>query len=69
VIGPYASIGEGCIITDACIEDSILESGVTVEAAALKGSYIGRQTRIKGLSAETPALKLNIGDDSSVVLM
>ena len=69
VIGPYASIGEGCIITDACIEDSILESGVTVESAALKGSYIGRQARIKGLSAKAPALKLNIGDDSSVVLM
>jgi glucose-1-phosphate thymidylyltransferase len=68
VIGPYASIGEGCSITDARIEDSILEAGARVEAAALQGSYIGRQARIKGHSAESPVLKLNIGDDSSIVL-
>jgi len=68
VIGPYASIGADCKITDARVEDSILEDGVTVEAAALKGSFVGRQAKVQGHSSEAPALKLNIGDNSSVIL-
>ncbi|MDP2995232.1 MAG: sugar phosphate nucleotidyltransferase [Anaerolineales bacterium] len=68
VIGPYASIGADCKITGARVEDSILEAGVTVDAAALKGSFIGRQARVQGRSADDPPLKLNIGDNSSVTL-
>ena len=68
VIGPYASIGPGCKITGARIEDSILESGVRVENIALKGSFIGRDARIRGIAMEGPALKLNIGDNASVIL-
>jgi len=67
VVGPYTSIGADCTLTDARVEDSILEPGVTVEAAALKGSFIGRQARVRGRSASAPALRLNIGDDSSVL--
>ena len=66
VIGPYASIGADCKITNAHIEDSILEAGVTVDAAALKSSFIGRQARVQGHSADDPPLELNIGDNSSV---
>jgi len=69
VIGPYASIGADCVITGARVEDSILEAGVTVEATALKGSFIGRQARVQGRSADNPPLKLNIGDNSSVIFM
>jgi glucose-1-phosphate thymidylyltransferase len=68
VIGPYASIGADCKITGARVEDSILEAGVTVDAAALKGSFIGRHAKIQGRSANDPPLKLNIGDNSSVIL-
>jgi glucose-1-phosphate thymidylyltransferase len=68
VIGPYASIEADCKITDARIEDSILEAGVSVEAASLKGSFIGRHARVKGHSIQDPPLKLNIGDNSSVIL-
>lgn len=68
VIGPYASIGADCIITGARVEDSILEAGVAVDEVALKGSFIGRQARIQGRSADDPPLKLNIGDNSSVTL-
>jgi glucose-1-phosphate thymidylyltransferase len=68
VIGPYASIGADCRITAARIEDSILEAGVTVDSAALKGSFIGRQASVQGRSAADPPLKLNIGDDSSISL-
>ncbi len=66
LIGPYVSIGPECKIENARIEDSILEAGATVEDAALTGSLIGRRARVRGVSAEAPPLRLNIGDDSSV---
>ncbi len=67
-IGPHASIGADCNINDSRIEDSILESGVTVDSAAIKGSFIGRKAKVQGRSANDPPLKLNIGDDSLVIL-
>ena len=66
VIGPYASIGADCKITDSRVEDSILEAGATVEAAALKGSFIGRQAKVQGRSAEASPMTLNIGDNSTI---
>lgn len=67
-IGPHASIGADCIISDSRIEDCIFESGVTVDSAAINGSFIGRKAKIQGRSANDPPLKLNIGDDSIVIL-
>ena len=67
-IGPNASIGADCRITNSRVEDSILESGVVVDAAALKGSFIGRHARVRGRSTESTPMVLNISDDSSVVL-
>jgi glucose-1-phosphate thymidylyltransferase len=66
-IGPNASIGADCRITNSRVEDSILESGVVVETAALNGSFIGRQACVRGHSSESSPLVLNIGDNSSVV--
>jgi glucose-1-phosphate thymidylyltransferase len=68
VIGPYVSVGPGCRITRARVQDSILEAGVTVEAAALKGSFIGRQARVQGRPPGTLPLQLNVGDNSSITL-
>ncbi len=68
VIGPHVSIGPGCRIISSRVEDSILEDGATVEAAALKSSFIGRQARVQGRSADEAPMTLNIGDDSSVCL-
>jgi len=68
VIGPDASIGADCKITNAYIEDCILESGVSVETVCLKSSFIGRMSSIQGRSASDPPLKLNIGDNSSVII-
>jgi glucose-1-phosphate thymidylyltransferase len=66
-IGPNASIGADCRITGSSVEDSILETGVVVDKANLKGSFVGRQARVQGHSAESTPMVLNIGDDSSVV--
>jgi len=64
-IGPYASIGPNCVITDSCVKDSILEEGVQVTATALKDSIIGNQAKIQGRSGEDPITVL-IGDNSSI---
>lgn len=66
VIGPYTSIGPGCKISQARIEDSILEEGVTVTAAALKHSLIGKQSTVVGRSASDAPMTVNIGDQSSI---
>ncbi len=68
VIGPYASIGPGCKIDASRVEDSILESGAAVETAALKGSFIGREVRVRGRSAGEAPMALNVGDNSTVAL-
>jgi len=68
-IGPNASIGADCRITNSRVEDSILETGVVVDSANLKGSFIGRQARVQGRAAESTPMVLNIGDNSSVVLL
>jgi len=67
-IGPNASIGADCKITNSRVEGSILEAGAVVDAVSLKGSFIGRQAHIQGLSAESRSVVLNIGDNSSVEL-
>jgi glucose-1-phosphate thymidylyltransferase len=68
IIGPNASIAADCSISNSTVEDSILESGAVVQAAALKSSFIGRQARVQGRSAESAPMMLNIGDNSSVVI-
>jgi glucose-1-phosphate thymidylyltransferase len=67
-IGPHVSIGAGCVINGSQVKDSILEEGVLVDGACLQGSFIGRQARIKGRSAGDPPMKMNIGDNSSVII-
>ncbi len=65
-IGPNASIGEDCKITNSRVADSILEAGVVLDAASLKNSFIGRQSLVQGLSAESTPMVMNIGDNSSI---
>jgi glucose-1-phosphate thymidylyltransferase len=67
-IGPHASIGAGCKITDSRIENSIIEEGAAVSAAALSGSFIGRRAQVEGRGAESAPMTLNVGDDSSVIV-
>jgi glucose-1-phosphate thymidylyltransferase len=66
-VGPYASIGADCKLTNCRVEDSILEDGVQVKDAALRHSIVGRRATVTGRGVERP-LSLNIGDDCSVVL-
>jgi glucose-1-phosphate thymidylyltransferase len=67
VIGPYASIGANCRITNSTIRESILEAGSEIQSAALTRSLIGRQAKVQGRS-DGQFIQLNIGDNSNVTL-
>jgi glucose-1-phosphate thymidylyltransferase len=67
LVGPHASIGAGCRISDSRIEDSILEPDCLVAHAALRSSLIGCRSTIEGPGLDE-VLTLNIGDDSAVRL-
>lgn len=62
VIGPYVSLGEGVVVNDSTIRDSIIGSGTHVTASLLEGSLIGHHANITGQSG-----RFNIGDNSWAV--
>lgn len=67
VIGPYVSIGPRCRISQAVIQDSIIEEGTEIRRAALKHSFIGRNCYIEGQANQEAPASLNIGDHCRVV--
>jgi glucose-1-phosphate thymidylyltransferase len=66
IIGPHASIGANCQIQNSRIEDSIVEANAEITDAALTRSLIGTRAKVRG-RGDRQALKLNVGDDSSVI--
>jgi glucose-1-phosphate thymidylyltransferase len=68
VIGPYASIGAQCQITDSKIRESIIEPGCDIRSIALKHSLIGRQAKVRGRGDES-FLQLNVGDHSDLAFV
>ena len=61
VIGPYASIGAGCVIKESIIRNSILDNEAYVTDVILDSSLIGCKAQIQGHAGT-----INIGDDSVV---
>ena len=66
-IGPHASIGSNCKISNSQISESILEPGCEIQDSVLSRSLIGRQARVKG-RGDGHRLQLNVGDASEVLL-
>jgi len=66
VIGPNASIGADCKITQAVIQDSIIAGGTHISQAALIHSLIGSDCVVEGQPNKEEAASLNIGDNSEV---
>ena len=66
VIGPNASIGANCKISQAVIQDSIIDDGTTIRQAALTHSLIGRDCVVEGQPNKEESASLNIGDNSEV---
>jgi glucose-1-phosphate thymidylyltransferase len=61
VIGPYATIGENCVVRRAIIRDSIVEAGATIVDTFLEQSLIGREATVTGRYR-----KFNVGDSATV---
>jgi len=67
VIGPHASIGENCKITNSQITESILEADCEIQDSGLTRSLIGRQAKVQG-RGDGHVIQLNVGDNSEVLL-
>jgi len=68
VIGPYASIGANCQISQAVIQNSIIDEDTEIKRTALTQSIIGSDCYVEGQPHKDEPLSLNIGDSSSVIL-
>ena len=66
-IGPYASIGANCKISNSLISESIIEAECEIQDSALNRSLIGRQAKVKG-RGDGHVVQLNVGDSSEVLL-
>jgi len=67
VIGPYASVGANCKITNSEITESIIEADCEIQDAMLSRSLIGTQAKVRG-KGDGHVIQLNIGDHSFVFL-
>jgi glucose-1-phosphate thymidylyltransferase len=61
VVGPYATIGDGAVVRDAMVRDSILGDGARVESALISGSLVGNNSSIVGYFQ-----RYNLGDSSEI---
>ena len=59
VIGPHVSLGEGAVVNDSTIRDSIIGPGTHVTGSMLEGSLVGHNVIITGQSG-----RFNLGDNS-----
>jgi glucose-1-phosphate thymidylyltransferase len=61
-IGPYASIGDDCVIENSNIQNSIIESGCEIKDSTFTDSLLGRDVKLTGRFRS-----LNIGDGSQLL--
>jgi len=61
VVGPHVSVGDGCEIRDAVLEDSLLCEGVTLQGVVLREAVLGRDSRVR-----QPARALHLSDNTEV---
>lgn len=66
-IGPYTSIGPGCIVKNSEIQNSVLLSGSSViDIERMSDSLLGKGAVVKKSNIKPSAIKLMISDDSIV---
>ncbi|MEA2341653.1 MAG: glucose-phosphate thymidylyltransferase [Solirubrobacteraceae bacterium] len=70
-IGPYTSIGEGCVIEGAEIEHSILLSGCAVRQldGRMESSLLGRNVTIARGVRQPRAFRFMVGDNSEIGIL
>ncbi len=66
-IGPFTSIGEDVRIVDSVIEHSVILNGTLIQGIErLEDSLVGRDARVVKNHGQHKALRLMIGDDTTV---
>jgi glucose-1-phosphate thymidylyltransferase len=67
-IGPYTAIGEGCTITHAEVEHSILLAGCTVCEldGRMESSLLGRNVTVRRGQRQPRAYRFMVGDNSDI---
>ena len=70
-IGPYTAIGEGCTISGAEVEHSILLSGAVVRGLAgrMESSLLGRNVTIGRDQRQPRAYRFLVGDNSEIGIL
>jgi glucose-1-phosphate thymidylyltransferase len=70
-VGPYTAIGEGCTISNAELENSILLSGCQVAdlAGRMESSLLGRNVRIYRHPRQPRAHRFMVGDNSEIGIL
>jgi glucose-1-phosphate thymidylyltransferase len=64
-IGPYTSVGSGTVIDRSCVSNSILMEDCTISMVQeLKGSIIGKRSKVLGDNDGLAYINLCIGDNS-----
>ena len=70
-VGPYTAIGEGCTITNAEVEHSILLSGSSIRdlAGRMESSLLGRNVKIGRDRHQPRAYRFLVGDNSEIGIL
>ena len=66
-IGPYTSIGDGCVIEDSEIEHSVIMQGCRIRGMhRLEDSLLGREVVVERSDSKPKAYRLMVGDHGRV---
>ena len=70
-IGPYTAIGEGCTISGAEVEHSILLAGCTVSDldGRMESSLLGRNVTVRRGDRQPRAYRFMVGDNSDISIL
>jgi glucose-1-phosphate thymidylyltransferase len=63
IIGPYVSLGAGCVVENSIIRDSILEDEAQTNRVILERSLVGRRAHLSRRAGI-----INAGDNTEVTL-
>lgn len=69
-IGPYTSVGRGCIVSDSALEHCVVLDGVRIEGVErMEDSVLGKNAVVRRVPGNrNRALRLHIGEDTEVLL-
>lgn len=69
-VGPYTAVGEGSVIRECEIENSIVMEGAVLEQVPqrIDGSLIGPHTQISGSQTRPRSIRLVLGERTRVIL-